>query len=327
MGIEYSGLPADRFLTVADARDKYELTTRDSLFASEIDRQLIETGVGKIVMPVSISDFQQLLSRFETCINEVPHLLEQTKHKVDMRFGNEAGFERKKQKVDRTTGLQSQDAKSLMHFNENARRRWQEEFSNAPAEFTKFMADGYEIHNGLVNVAKQQMIELEETHPNISRAHFPGNTGTLNASCSFMRLLRYDRYRVEADMGAVAKPHYDIGGMTIQGYADAPGFWGAHGGREGERIYYDTLDNEAYIFMGKGYSKLYGDSARIRPLYHGVDRIIPEAIDVVPERHAVILFIDAPLINYGVKAIDTLPYLSNKDEAVENDYIQLGNTA
>ncbi len=309
-----------QFMNPEEARKFYGLEERPlSLFASEAEEQLAEHGITTIEMPVSPDEFQQLLKGYEICLGECPEVLTDTYHEVDGRFGNEAGQVRKERKLSRA-GVQIQDPKNLIHFNEQARQRWGDEFKNGPKILRDFLADGYEIHNALISVAKHQFQELEATHPNISKAYFPDTT-TGAASLSFMRLLRYDAYEVTENLGEVAKAHFDIGGATIQAYADAPGFWGAVDGVKGERTYYDTADDAAYFFTGYGHKKLYGRDAQLQPLWHGVDRFIPAGATFVPERHAIILFIDAPNVNYGVKPEDTLPYLAlaSADESPDAD--------
>lgn len=167
-----------------------------------------------------------------------------------------------------------------------------------------FLADGFEIQDALIGLAKNTIKDMENTHPNISKLYFPNND-----SFSFLRLLRYDGYQPEKNMGEVAKPHFDIGGVTMQAYANAPGFWAAKNGVNGQRRHYDTKPNEAYTFLGKGHEKVYGSFDKLKPLWHGVDRIIPAGVTYVTERTAVILFVDAPEVDYHVKSSDTLPQL------------------
>lgn len=291
------------------ARQNYQLQQKESLFATHLDRQIAETGIATIAMPISEADFQEVLGDYETCIGECPDQLAATLHKVDKRFGSEAGHIRKERKIHPTTGVQLQDPKNIMHFNEHASAHWQSVFRVAPAVLKTFLSKGEELHHSLIAIARHQFTELEETHPNISHAYFP-NIGIGPQSHSYMRLLSYDGYAPSEDLGDVAKPHFDIGGATIQAYADAPGFWGAKNGLNGQRIHYDTRDDEAYMFMGYGHKKLYGKEARLMPLWHGVDRITPPGANWITKRHAVILFIDAPLIDYQVTAEDTLPYVS-----------------
>lgn len=318
-----SGTYDGELYTVEKARSHYRLGERDSLFASDLDTQLIENGIANIEMPISESDFRTLIDSFETCIGECPEVLTDTYYKHDTRHGNEAGYERKQRKIDPTTGLQTQDPKHLIHFTEKALERWTDQFTNTPSAFADFLANGFEAHAVLIALAKAQFAELEETHPSISKAYFPVPRHALG-SLSFMRVISYDSYNADLAVGEVAKPHFDIGGATIQAYADAPGFWGAKDGRKSERVHYDSNQGYGQFFMGIGHKKLYGQDCRLRPLYHGVDRIVPEGQQIVPQRHAVILFIDAPFINYDVTPKDTLPELANVADS-EGKYIAAGN--
>lgn len=294
------------FLSPNQAREKYHLYNVNEIMpaASEVERQLAEHGIVAIEMPLSPSDFQRLSEGFDVVIDEHPELLASTLYNVDSRYGGDAGYTRKEKKIDQRTGLQSADPKHYFHFTETARPRWRDQLAQGPKVMRDFLEDGYEVHDALIGVAKETIGQLETTHPNISRLYFPNND-----SFSFMRLLRYDGYTPNDTMGEVAKPHYDIGGVTVQAYADAPGFWAAKDGVHGERVHYDTADNQAYTFLGKGHEKVYGPSDTMKPLWHGVDRIIPAGVTWVPERTAVILFVDAPEVDYHVREYDTKPQL------------------
>lgn len=79
----------------------------------------------------------------------MPEYLLQTWHEVDARFGNEAGHGRKERKFNGSRIVQISDPKNLMHFNENARKRWDEQFDNVPLLLKHFLNDVYEIHNAL----------------------------------------------------------------------------------------------------------------------------------------------------------------------------------
>lgn len=316
MGERYNGLPEHRFMDVAEATVRFELSQRDSLFSTELDKQLVEHGIAKIEMPLSFDDFDALLQGYEICIEECPEILQSTFHKVDNRHGNEAGHVRKERTLHPKSGIQTQDPKNYFHFNEQARNRWGEQLRLAPAILRTFLEEGYEIHNALLRVAQAQFAELEETHPNISSAYFSGTT--TKESFSFLRLLSYDGYEPVQNLGEVAKPHFDISGIIIQAYADAPGFWGSKDGPGSERTLYENELNEAYLFVGYGHKKLYGKESRIRPLWHGVDRVIPAGLTYVPKRHAVILFVEAPFIDYKVTPEDTLPYIENRFPAHTN---------
>lgn len=290
------------FLSPGEARCEYGLRLNDLAKESEIERVLRERGIAAIEMPLTPSDFKRFSDGMAVCLDECPELLSQTFYDADSRYGGEAGYTRKEKKIDENTGLQKADPKSYFHFTEAARDHWREQFAHGPKVLRDFLEDGYEIHDALIGLAKETINELENTHPNISKLYFPDGN-----SFSFLRLLRYDGYEAHSLKSEVAKPHYDIGGLTIQAYADAPGFWAAKDGVNGRRRYYDTAEHEAYTFMGKGHEKVYGKIDDIKPLWHGVDRIIPAGVTWVPERTAVILFLDAPNVDYHISSNDTLP--------------------
>jgi len=290
------------FLHPKKAYEEYNLRQDIYREPSEIEQALAEAGIAAIEMPLSANDFKRLSEGFAAVIEECPDYLATTGVKIDERYGSQAGYTRKESKIDSKTGLQLDDPKSYFHFNEGVRNSWREKFANGPKVLRDFLEDGFEIHDSLIGVAKRTIDELEPGHPNMSKLYFPNNE-----SFSFLRLLRYDGYQPRSGMGEVAKPHYDIGGVTIQAYADAPGFWAAKDGTSGDRKHYDTNENQAYTFLGKGHEKVYGSGDNLRPLWHGVDRIIPAGVTWVPERTAAILFVDAPEVDYHVRASDTLP--------------------
>lgn len=293
------------FLHPKQAYETYGLhVDMDDTGHSEIEQALAETGIAAIEMPLSSSDFERFSHGFATVIDECPELLAETAVRLDGRYGSEVGYTRKEGKVDPESGLQMTDPKSFFHFSERIRNDWRERFANGPKVLRDFLEDGFEIHDALIGVGRQVISELEVGHPNISQLYFPHDE-----SFSFLRLLRYDGYYPHTGMGEVAKPHYDIGGVTVQAYADAPGFWTTKDGVDGERQHYDTEEGRAYTFLGKGHEKIYGRDDSLRPLWHGVDRIVPAGVTWVPERTAVILFIDAPDVDYHVRASDTLPQL------------------
>lgn len=308
----YSGIDSRLLMTPDEARKFYSLRENGGLFATEFDRELERTGIAVIDLPISESDFEELLDLYDQCIEEHPGLLGETAHKVDGRYGAEAGHERKNKKIS-NGGVQISDGKYIFHFNEYASRRWAEQFSLSPLSLSMFLEAGAELQQQLIAIVKQYVSELEETHPNISNSFFQPVSEMNPGSYSFLRLIRYDSYEASEQQGDIAKAHYDIGHLTVQAYADAEGFWGSKDGPSGQRAHYDTQEGRAYMFLGKGHSKIYGPNSRLKPLYHGVERIIPEGVSKVPERRAVILFVDCPLIDPRVSARDTLPYLSQKD--------------
>lgn len=304
------------YMNPLDAYRHYELRRESGELRTELEKALAQEGIAAIEMPLSRDDFVRFSEGFEVCLKECPELLHQTASTIDTRFGSEVGYVRKDKKINRRTGQQVGDPKNYFHFSEPIRNRWDEQFRYGPKILQDFIKDGYEIHDTLIGVAKKQIAELEPTHLNISKLYFPNDD-----SFSFLRLLRYDGYEPHSDLGEVAKPHYDIGGVTIQAYADAPGFWAAKDGVDGTRQHFDTHDNEAYTFLGKGHEKIYGNDM-LRPLWHGVDRVIPVGVTWVPERTAVILFVDAPEVDYHIREQDTLPYLARRlgKDALEIDY-------
>ena len=298
--------PERSFLSHEQASARYNLQHRPEVSRqSEVDRQLAEYGIACIEMPLRPDEFMALSRGYDICLRECPEVLARTALQVDQRFGGDAGHVRKDAKFDRRTGQQVSDPKNYMHFNEQAYPVWSDQFRRGPQILRDFIADGYEIHNTLITVARQQIQELEPTHPSISRLYFPGGR-----SHTYLRLLRYDAYQADSPLASaeVAKPHYDISGATIQAYADAPGFWAAKDGVHGQRVRYDSTPDSAQFFMGKGHEKIYGPEDSLRPLWHGVDRIIPAGATLIPERTAVILFVNAPEVDYHTKPTDTVPY-------------------
>lgn len=293
------------YLSPDQAYESYQLKPDMGAERSATEQLLEAMGIAAIEMPLSSDDFQRLSHGMAICIEECPDLLTDTFYKADSRYGGEVGYVRKEKKFDKRTGLQTDDPKHYFHFMERSRDYWRDKFASGPKALRDFLEDGFEIHDAMISVAKQTVAELENTHPNMSQLYFPDGE-----SFSFLRLLRYDGYEPYEDMGEVAKPHYDIGGVTIQAYADAPGFWAAPEGIDGSRHHFDTKEHQAWTFLGKGHEKVYGPEDSMKPLWHGVDRIIPAGATFVPERTAVILFVDAPEVDYHVRKSDTLPQLA-----------------
>ena len=293
------------YLSPEQAYEKYELKLEPTAKRSAVEKLLEKAGIAAIEMPLSTDDFQRLSHGMSVCIEECPDQLAETFYEADARYGGEVGYVRKEKKFDRRTGLQTDDPKHYFHFMERSRDYWRDKFATGPKALRDFLEDGFEIHDAMIGVAKRTVSELENTHPNMSQLYFPEGD-----SFSFLRLLRYDGYEPYEGMGEVAKPHYDIGGVTIQAYADAPGFWTAPEGVDGSRYHFDTEEHQAWAFLGKGHEKVYGKEDSMQPLWHGVDRIIPAGVTLVPERTAVILFLDAPEVDYHVRRSDTLPQLA-----------------
>ncbi|MDB5184755.1 MAG: hypothetical protein JWN38_563 [Candidatus Saccharibacteria bacterium] len=309
------GLPYT-LLTSAEGREVYNLPAATlPNDASEVELALAEDGVARIDMPLSGSDFERLTTAFDICTSEFPQLLPPY-FDVDARKGHEAGYRRKDLKLNRSQ-QQIADPKNIFHFSELARNRWDETHADAPDMLRQFLDDGFEIQNILLGVVREHLERLEASHPNMSRAYF---LEAAPQTLSFMRVLSYDGYVPHDNLKAVASPHYDLGGFTIQAYADAPGFWGrasGHKGPETDTKYYDTAHGQAYLFAGQEHAKLYGDDSFIKPLWHGVERVIAPEATYAPNRHAIILFTDTPLIDHANCTADTKPHLQSGYEPVD----------
>jgi hypothetical protein len=90
-----------------------------------------------------------------------------------------------------------------------------------------------------------------------------------------------------------------------------------------ERQYYPTADGQGYFFLGQEHRKVYGSQDALKPLWHGVDRVIPadrpqaledgslvissDGTTRVPKRTAVIFFGDATHVDTKVTGRDTTP--------------------
>lgn len=294
------------YLSPKQAYEQYNLKPDTTAERSELELQLEGFGIATIEMPLSADDFKALSHGMAVCIEECPDILSETFYEADLRYGGEVGYVRKDKKVDKRSGLQTADPKHYFHFLEKSRDHWRSKFSRGPKVLQDFLEDGFEVHDAMIGVAKRTVTEMENSHPGMSQLYFPDDD-----SFSFLRLLRYDGYQPYEGMGEVAKPHYDIGGVTIQAYADAPGFWAAPDGIDGQRSHFNTREHQAFSFLGKGHEKVYGPDDSMKPLWHGVDRIVPAGVTLVPERTAVILFVDAPEVDYHVRKTDTLPQLQS----------------
>lgn len=297
------------YLSPKKAYEQYDLRLDPDAERSELEKSLESSGIAAIEMPLSSDDFQKLSQGMAVCIEECPDTLAETFYQADPRYGGEVGYVRKDKKYDRRTGIQTDDPKHYFHFMENSRDYWRTRFKKGPKVLRDFLEDGFEVHDAMIQVAKKTVTEMENSHPNMNSLYFPNQE-----SFSFLRVLRYDGYQPYGSMTEVAKPHYDIGGITLQAYADTPGFWAMpestrNKGSEGIKAYFNTAEHQAYVFLGKGHEKVYGSEDVMKPLWHGVARNIPTGVTFVPERTAVILFVDAPEVDYHVRKSDTLPQL------------------
>ncbi len=160
---------------------------------------------------------------------------------------------------------------------------------------------------------------LRKSYVGIDELFFPNRMASTT-----LRLLRYDGYQTHNEEGEpivengaqVAKAHYDRGGMTIQSYSSAPGFWIRPKGaniRNYKKVHPPYGENQSQLFFGEGFRAVYGTRTPLLPLYHGVDRIFDENENHVPSRTAAILFVDAPLVDFGVTSVETQPERADKE--------------
>jgi hypothetical protein len=319
----------------AQAYRAYDLTPQPaSDNISDLEESLRETGIASVEIPVKPHDFASLSEAYEECIQECPEALAATASRLDERYGSEIGQARKECGI--VSGVQVSDPKNLFHFSEIMRTdEWRRDLGDIPASLQRFLDMGMEIHAILLQQVAQKAIGAlaEGSYTNLSRLYLPEGKDDKIETDSILRVIRYDDYEpydqrtgAPLKLGAVAKRHYDIGGITVQAYADAGGFWGNPGGNMApheEREYHPTTDGSGYVFFGQAHRRIFGSGDPIQPLWHGVDRVIPadrpqaledgllvvssDGTTRVPKRTAVILFGNAPHVDPGVTARDTKP--------------------
>lgn len=304
------GIQRSILLSRNDALERYQAWPIESPVETEMEQGLVDNAVARVPTPISASDYREFDRLFDALLADNPPELTQTSHQVDHRFGFDAGFVRKEIKLNEA-GQQVFDAKSLFHFNEFAKLKWEEQFTDALGNRPKSLGDyldaGYEIHREILHSALGHIGMLGVTHPHIDQLYAPIIDGRL-VTMSFMRHLAYDGYEPSTTIGEVARPHFDISGWTFQQHADASGFWGSQ--LPGlTKVSYDAPDGYAHMFAGIAHRLLYKDKSLIRPLWHGADRARPVQGSFVPVRHATILFVDQPLIDLGIGPKDTSPHL------------------
>jgi hypothetical protein len=287
---------------------------------SRIEKQIREKGIAKICLGMSTDAFQDLSDQYAFCIEEHGDLLDWTSGSFDKDGIPEDGHVRKDLDFN-PAGMQIADPKNLFHFNNSLWTKWslQPPKYTSP-EFDDFMEHGFQLHSDLTKEAQKIAHVMDRSYVGIKELLFPRNFGSTT-----LRLLRYDPYLIYDNDGKlivengaqVAKPHYDRGGMTIQAYASAPGFWrqpeSARGPKH-EKILVPHGEGESQVFFGLGFRHVYGTKTPIHDLYHGVNRYFDEKQDFVPARTAAILFVDPPLVNLDVKSIDTQPDRVDKDK-------------
>lgn len=291
----------------------------DSAPTSHLEAQLRADGIAEIQLPIDKDAFQALSDQYGVCIEEHEQWLNWTAGTFDKNGVPEDGHVRKELGFN-VSGMQISDPKNLFHFNPDLSKRWANASTGTmPAEFKDFMDHGFELHSELTKSAKNLIESLKPSYRRIDELFFPGELAVTT-----FRLLRYDGYATHDKDGnlvveqnaQVAKPHYDRGGMTIQAYSSAPGFWRQLEGRHGvdyPKYYPPHGLGKSQMFFGAGFRAVYGSNSPIKPLYHGVDRIFDEGADYVPARTAAIMFVDTPLVDLRMNGLETQPERVDKE--------------
>lgn len=286
---------------------------------SKIERDLREIGIAKVNKGIETDEFQQLSDQYAVCIEEHGDLLDWTAGNFDRHGIPEDGHVRKDIGFN-VAGMQINDPKNLFHFNNALWARWSfEQHPDVPSDFRDFMDHGFQLHSELTKTARRLTSILDRSYKGINELFFPQRM-----AATTLRLLRYDGYDIYNEKGErivengaqVAKPHFDRGGMTIQAYSSAPGFWIRPQGVDVdnyERIHPPYGKNQSQMFLGAGFRAVYGSNTPILPLYHGVDRIFDETMEYVPPRTAAILFADPPLVSTRITGLDAQPERVDKE--------------
>lgn len=301
------------------AIDRYRpfVPSLDSQPKSQLESELRENGIAEVVLDTPVDAYQLISDQYDICMNEHPEWLNWTAGSFDKVGVPEDGHVRKELSIN-LAGMQISDPKVIFHFNDTLRKKWYRMQQKTPPEFKDYMEHGFYLQSDLARSAANIMDILDESYRGIKHLYFPSELGSIT-----FRLLRYDGYdthdgegKLIVDNGAqIAKPHYDRGGATIQAYASAPGFWRQLEGRHGAahpKLYPPHGVGMSQFFFGAANRVVYGSKNNpIKPLYHGVDRIISVGAqnipDYVPPRTAAIGFIDMPGVDLKITSRDTQP--------------------
>jgi hypothetical protein len=301
-------------LTRQEAIKKFRpgVPSLDSEPKSDLERDLRTLGIAQVALSTNKLEFQVLSDQYGHCIDEYEDALNLTVGSFDKKGVPEDGHLSKT--IDfNPSGMQIADPKSLFHFNNSLLKRLPElPKRKIPRPVREFLDYGFHLRDEVTISAMNLIYALnEESYVGIKELYCP--EGLTDAT---LRLLRYDPYPTRDDTGKliveqnaqVAKPHYDRGGLTIQAYASAQGFWckspGLHG-EKNEKIYPPYGEGQSQAFFGAGFRAIYGSRNNpIKPLYHGVDRRFDESLDYIPTRTAAILFTDAPLVEMDMKGYE-----------------------
>lgn len=299
---------------------------------SELEAALRTRGIATVDLGLDPSTFQDLSDQYAVCIDEHPEPLDQTAGGFDIEGVPEDGHVRKEIQFN-GAGMQISDPKSLFHFNNSVVEKVQatDMLNGAPRDFREFMTHGIDLHRTLAQRARSLVEILDASYGRMGELYFPEGHDLGKVT---LRLLRYDGYPLFDESGKliakngeqVAKGHYDRGGLTIQAYASAPGFWihpEPKGGKrkpttDADKIYPPHGIGKSQLFAGAGHRMIYGSNDNIRSLYHGVDRIIDEEAQdgYMPPRTAAITFVEMPRVDLGLTAKDTQPDRIDRDRLV-----------
>jgi hypothetical protein len=319
---EYSKLSKEE----ARARFMPGVPKPGSLPKSLEETALRELGVAQVKLTIKPSEFDAVNDMYAVCINEHRRWLNFTAGNYDKAGDPEDGHLRKE--IDHNeNGMQSRDPKNLFHVNNDLIEWWNMEgryLSSLGAKaFHLFIESAIEIHHELTYKNALPYVEkINKSYPGFKELTFARNLANTT-----LRFLRYDPYPTHNKNGKliveqnsqVAKEHYDRGIMTIQANASAPGFWmqPEHAkGPKHPRIAMPFENGQSQLFMGGGFREVYstekGSGNLIHPLFHGVDRIFDESLDIIPARTANILFVDSPIADLKVNGLTTQPFRTDK---------------
>lgn len=300
--------------------------------ASELEATLREKSIAAVNLGLDPNAFQELSDQYAVCIEEYPKQLGETSWNFDADGVPEDGHVRKEIKFN-DADMQISDPKNLFHFNNDLLERMHgmNLIKEGPRELRDFLEHGIDLHRSLALKAKSLIEILDQSYDRMGELYFPVSHPLGDVT---FRLLRYDGYSLYDEDGRqvaenneqIAKAHYDRGGMTIQAYASAPGFWIHPEPNDGSRRKPTTIADKQYpphgsgesqVFFGVEHKAIYGSHDPIKSLYHGVDRII-DTSDMnrkyMPPRTAAIAFVDAPRVDVRITSKDTQPDRVDQDK-------------
>ena len=283
---------------------------------SELEAVLRAKVIADVMLGIDDDAFQDLSDKYGTLVDQADGWIDTTAHNFDKDGVPEDGHIRKELKFN-DAGMQISDPKNLFHFNNDLIAWWNQagrrDSKAAPKLLHEFMRDGIDLHGQLVSSARNLLGVLDESYPGMKDFYFPGELSHVT-----FRLLRYDGYDLYDENGKlvveenaqVAKPHFDRGGVTLQAYSSAPGFWyqDFHNRGPGRpKFYPEHGPGKSQMFFGVQHRVAYGSKDNINDLYHGVDKIFDTSEQRMPVRTAAIAFIDTPTYDLSITSLDTQP--------------------